>query len=331
VTVVIVTYDGAHLLPACLDALAGQTLDRRDFEVVVVDNGSSDGTAELLAERYPWTRLIRVERNVGFSRGNNVALRSTTTPYAVLLNNDARPAPDFLERILAPFSEPGAERLAAVTSKLLFAGTAADGRPIINSTGNVITKDGSGSDRDFGRIDNGSDAERRVFGFCAAACALRVAAVQQAGGFDDRLFLYYEDTDLSWRLRAAGWDIWYEPTAVAWHLYAATSDPRSSFFTYQLARNRLLVFTRHAPAAIAVWVALRYVLAVPYRALREAPDVRPTAARLRALGAFLTALPRVLADRRRMWRRPQVPRAVVAEFIEPPARPRGHADLASSA
>jgi N-acetylglucosaminyl-diphospho-decaprenol L-rhamnosyltransferase len=317
VTVVIVTYNGAHLLPACLDALAGQTMDRRDFEVVVVDNGSSDGTVEVLAARYPWVRVIESERNLGFAGGNNLALRSTAAPYAVLLNNDARPAPDFLERILVPLDEPDAAQVAAVTGKLLFADHDVDGRSVINSTGNVVARDGGGGDRDFGRVDDGATADQRVFGFSGGACALRVDAVRKVGSFDERLFLYYEDTDLSWRLRALGWEIWYEPTAVAWHLYAATSDHRSPLFTYQLFRNRLLVFTRHAPASVVARVIVRSMLAIPYLAAREAPDLAPTAVRLRALGAYLLRLPSALVERRRIWAGSVVSRAEVARLIEP--------------
>ena len=105
-TVVVVTYDGVHLLPACLDALERQTLDRRAFDVVVVDNGSADGTADAVRQRYPWVRLVEAGANLGFAGGNNLALQEVTARFAVLINNDARPEPDFLERILAPFDKP---------------------------------------------------------------------------------------------------------------------------------------------------------------------------------------------------------------------------------
>ncbi|MGH9118695.1 MAG: glycosyltransferase family 2 protein [Acidimicrobiales bacterium] len=316
-TVVVVTYNGAHLLPACLDALERQTLDRRTFEVVVVDNGSSDGTAEIVRHRYPGVRLIEAGANLGFAAGNNLALRRVTAPFAVLINNDARPAADFLERIVVPFDAPGAGRVAAVTAKVLFAEDGADGRPMINSTGNLIGRDGRGFDRDFGRVDGGPPAERVVFGFYGGASALRMQALRAVGGFDDDLFLYFEDTDLSWRLRSRGWEIWYEPTAVARHLYAASSDPASPFFVYQQARNMLIVFTRHAPAATATWVALRFLIAAPWRALRELPDLRRTHARLMAFGAYLKRLPRVLRERRRIWRDAPVPRRELAGFLEP--------------
>jgi GT2 family glycosyltransferase len=125
-TVIIVNYNGAHLLPACLDGLAGQVLasaDRTDelsFDTVVVDNASSDGSVELLARDYPWVRVMANADNLGFAGGNNVALREVRTPYAVLLNNDAVPEPGWLANLLAVFSAPGNVDVGIVTGKVLF-------------------------------------------------------------------------------------------------------------------------------------------------------------------------------------------------------------------
>ena len=120
VTVVVLNWNGGHLLPDCLDGLAAQDLPEGQVAVWVVDNASSDGSLELLAERYPWVRAIANDRNDGFAGGNNVALREVATPFVALINNDARPEPDWLRRLLEPFSEPGAERLGAVSAKIVF-------------------------------------------------------------------------------------------------------------------------------------------------------------------------------------------------------------------
>ena len=120
-TVVVVNYNGAHLLPPCLDGLRRQDTPPGFFDTVVVDNASVDGSRELLARDYPEVRVIASPVNTGFAGGNNLALREVTTPYAVLLNNDAVPEPDWLRRLLAPFDEPGAERLGVVTGKVVFA------------------------------------------------------------------------------------------------------------------------------------------------------------------------------------------------------------------
>jgi GT2 family glycosyltransferase len=117
-TVVVVNWNGAHLLPDCLEALARQDLPAGTWRTVVVDNASTDDSIALLREGFPDVEVIENPRNDGFAGGNNVALRGVTTPYAVLLNNDARPAPDWLRHLLAPFAEH--PELGAVTSKVLF-------------------------------------------------------------------------------------------------------------------------------------------------------------------------------------------------------------------
>lgn len=109
VTVVVLNYNGAHLLPPCLDALAAQDLPPGQMAVWVVDNASTDGSLELLARDYPWIRVIRSIRNDGFAGGNNLAMRTATTPFVALTNNDARPAPDWRRNHLAPSSTTPAD------------------------------------------------------------------------------------------------------------------------------------------------------------------------------------------------------------------------------
>ena len=120
-TVVVVNYNGAHLLPPCLDGLRRQDLPAGAFETVVVDNASRDGSLELLARDFPEVRVIASPVNTGFAGGNNLALRTVSTPYVVLLNNDAVPEPDWLGNLLAPFEAAGAEQVGVVTGKVVFA------------------------------------------------------------------------------------------------------------------------------------------------------------------------------------------------------------------
>src|SRR5215211_3613980 len=120
VTVVVLNWNGARLLPDCLHALAAQDLPEGQMAVWVVDNSSTDESLELLGTRYPWVRTIAHTSNDGFAGGNNVALREVATPFVALVNNDARPEPAWLRRLLEPFAEPGAERLAAVSAKIVF-------------------------------------------------------------------------------------------------------------------------------------------------------------------------------------------------------------------
>ena len=324
---IVVTWNGAALLPACLDGLRAQRGAAARLRTWVVDNASTDGTADLLAARYRDVRLIRNPINVGFAGGCNRALREVDTPFAVLLNNDAVPEPDWLDRLLTPFTAPGGERLAAVTPKVLFA---ADGR--VNNAGGVVRKDGYAYDRGFGEPAAGRyDTPIDVFAFSGTAAALRSAALRDSGLLAEEFFTYYEDTDLSWRLRLAGWKIRYEPAAVVHHLHAATSDLRSRRFAFYNERNRLLMLTRNAPASTAVRQVVRFLATTLLLALRRllgVPVPRDhqfrTALRMGVLGSYLRLLPHSLHARREIGRRARVRRRAVTAELEPaPPRARG--------
>ena len=305
----VVTWNGAHLLPACLDSLDAQHLRDR-LEVVVVDNASTDGTDALLAAR-PGTAVVRAPRNLGFAGGVELGMRDVAAPYVLLLNNDATLAPDGLDRLLAELTAPGNERVAATTAKVVLRRRDDAGRTLVNSTGNELTPWGAGVDRDWLAVDGTQSPAGEVFGFHGGAALLRTAAVRAVGGIDPWLFLYYEDTDLSWRLRAAGWTVRYVDGAVAEHAHAASSDPTSPVFRYHNTRNSLVVVTRHAPVRMVVRSLARQTAGTLRAAVRDGwtPTTR---ARARGIGAWALRLPRTLHERRAMWRTAVVPRSTVA-------------------
>jgi GT2 family glycosyltransferase len=432
-TVVVVNYNGAHLLPPCLEGLRRQDVPAGTFETVVVDNASADGSLELLARDFPEVRVIASPVNTGFAGGNNLALRTVSTPYVVLLNNDAVPEPGWLRNVLAPFDGPGAERLGVVTGKVVFAprflplrlrtegfdpgphdprelgvrmvavevdgqdvtekvlweklaygpegegagrfrwtrpagtflvpvqdgpgdvagpmkltfrwiaerdkpvtltgegieltatATAAGseavlavdaGTPlvdVVNNAGGIVLVNGYGADRGFQEPDTGQyDRATEVFNACGNGMAMRTAAGRAVGWFDDDFFLYYEDTDLSWRLRADGWSIRYEPTAVLRHLHSASSTEWSPLWVFHVDRNRLLMLTKDASARMAVREVLHYPLtsaSMLVRAGREGlrsrsrPALRPHLLRAKVFGSYLRLLPTMVRRRRQLGRR----------------------------
>ncbi|WNB86324.1 glycosyltransferase [Cellulomonas sp. ATA003] len=339
---VVVTWNGAHLLPACLDSLLGQTVADR-LEVVVVDNASQDGTPELLRSRYPGVRLVTNPVNLGFAGGVVAGTRDVTADAVLLLNNDATLDPDGLERLLATLDAPGNERVGAVTAKILLDGWYRE-RPargtvpagafrrgdvdlvpadpdepgavrVVNSTGNVVTRAGAGVDRDWLAVDGTESTDADVLGFCGGAALLRTSALAQVGGFDPDLFLYYEDTDVSWRMRAAGWTVRYEAGAVARHRHAASSDAASPLFRYYNTRNSLVVAGRHASLAVVATSAARQVAGTALAWLRRSEPRPVRVARVRALLHVARRSPRTLAERRAMWRSAAVGRAEVARYL----------------
>jgi GT2 family glycosyltransferase len=312
ITVIVVNWNGRELLPNCLQALRRQSMPADRYQVLVVDNGSDDGSVELLREREDIT-LVEAGRNLGFGAAVNLGLAESSAPLVVLLNNDATADPSLLQAFDRVLSSPGSEGVAAVTGRVLLA----DGQRV-NSTGNQMSRRGRGSDRDWLAPSSTNRAAGEVFGFCGAVAALRRSALDQVGGFDGDLFLYYEDTDLAWRLRAAGWTVQYEPAAVAHHRHAASSGEGSPQFTFWNERNSLVVFTRHAPARLVLAVHLWRLVGLVVHTIRG-PRSAATSARWRAMGEHLARLPRTLSERRRIWADASVPRAVVARWLEPSA------------
>ena len=343
VRAVVVSWNGAHLLPNCLDSLLSQTV-AADLEVVVVDNASEDGTAAMLSERYPGVIVVRSESNLGFAGGVDLGLAGFTGSFIALLNNDATFEVDAIEQMISVMEEPGNERVGAVTAKILLAGTyrltrglaettapagsfrrdggwlipADHGSPgairVVNSTGNVVTRRGTGTDRDWLRTEGEESRDAEVFGFCGGAALLRKAALDDVGGFDRELFLYYEDTDLSWRLRSGGWTVRYCGQAVARHLHAASSDSASPLFRFYNTRNSLVVFARHAPVAVVLSSFARQLVGCALAGLRRSEPRPVTTARMRGLMAFVRRLPRTLRERAR-WRNAAVSRAEVARLL----------------
>lgn len=328
VSVVVVSWNGAHLLPDCLDSLLAQTVADR-LEVVVLDNASADGTAELLAERYPTVRRVAAPRNLGFAGGVALALDAGLRgDFLALVNNDATLAPDALERLLATLSDPANARVAAATARVHLAprpGTPAGATAVVNSTGNLVTRRGRGLDRDWQRSSADRLGGPDVFGFYGGAALLRLSAVREVGGMDAGLFLYYEDTDLSWRLRAAGWSVRYVDDAVAVHRHAASSVVDSPLFRYYNTRNSLVVFARHAPARVVVGSLLRQTGGGVRAAIAAGPRDAAVRARFRGLAAWWLRLPRTLAERRRIWSGSAVSRREVARYLDRdvPRDPRG--------
>ena len=316
-TVVIVAWNGADLIGPCLDAVSEQVL-ADGFATWVIDNASTDSTAAVVRAHQVGARLIAAGSNLGFAGAAEMAVREATTPFVVVLNQDARPEPGWLAALLAPLTAPDAHRIAAVTSKVIFT---ADGR--INNTGVIVGRDGYGRDRGFGQPDDGRFASAEdVFAFSGTAAALRVVAARDVGSFDPSFFLYYEDTDLSWRLQLGGWRVRYAPDAVVRHVHGASTDVTSKAFAFYNERNRLLMLAKCAPRSLAVKEVLRFTgitVVLPIRRLTRVDIPKGhqfrVATRVRALASFTRMLPGVLAKRRAVARICRRTRAEVAREL----------------
>jgi len=295
VTVIVVTWQARNLLESCLESLRAQTATHR---LLVVDNASLDGTVKLL-KSYPEAHVIALAHNTGFAGGVAAALPHVDTRFVALLNNDAQAEPGWLTAATAYLDAN--EDVAAVSCRMLLPGDPAR----INNAGVVLRPDGYGADRGLGELDGPAfDHPVEVFGASGGAAVYRTLAVKAVGGIEPQFFLYYEDTDLSWRLRLAGWRIDYCPDSVARHRHGASSQPGSPSFAFHTERNRLLTLARCAPGWFVAVATCRFVLttlSLAVRTLRREPlspsAVFSPAVRARALVSAVGLTPRLLGVR----------------------------------
>jgi N-acetylglucosaminyl-diphospho-decaprenol L-rhamnosyltransferase len=264
VSVLVLNWNGARLLPICLEALFQTDYPGDRWEAVLVDNASTDGSEDAALRDFPRLKLWRNPGNWGFARGYNGAIAGAPGPYVALLNIDTRVRPGWLRALVA--AAEADPRIGAATAKLIYPPESPNAGRIQNA-GGLLLPDGSGRDR--GTVfrdgtwkqepDSGQyDRSEEVFFFCGAGALLRKVALEDVGHFDERYFMYYEDLDLSWRLRLRGWQVLYVPESVVEHAHAQSSGEWSPFFTYQVERNRPLMLLKLAPLPLALREVGRY-------------------------------------------------------------------------
>jgi GT2 family glycosyltransferase len=287
VAVVIPNWNGAALLPTCLDALGRQTYG--DFEIVVVDNGSTDDSAAVLA-RYAAVRVLRFGRNRGFGAATNAGIRATASRYVATLNNDAVPAAGWLAALVAAAEADPAVGMCA--SRMVFAA-----RPDrLNSCGIALDRAGIAWDLLGGAPVGADRGLAEPFGACAGAALYRRTMLAAIGLFDERFFAYLEDVDLAWRARRARWRCRYVRGAVVVHQHSATGGEGSVRKRYLLGRNKVWLLAKNYPAA-GWWRWLPLVLAYDLAAVGYALATRRDGAALRGRLAGVARLRWALAAR----------------------------------
>jgi GT2 family glycosyltransferase len=312
VSVIVVNWNGRAHLERCLEALASQTL--ADFEVIVVDNGSTDGSVELLRKSYPRVRVIALPRNVGFAAGNNAGILASSATFIATLNNDTEAHPRWLEQLVEPARRD--PTVGMVASKMLFAH-----QPnTINSAGIALDLAGIAWDRLGGAPDNNDERVEEIFGPCAGAALYRRAMLDEIGLFDEEFFAYLEDVDLAWRARLAGWRCLYAPQAVVSHVHSATGVEGSPFKSYHLGRNKLWTIVKNYPAP-QLFLALPLIVAYDLAATLYGLIARRDLAALKGRIMGTLALPRQWAKRRNVQKMRRVSYSDMVEWMAPLATP----------
>ena len=241
VSAIVVHRDGRELLRACLESLR-PALARvgGGAELIVVDNASSDGSRELVRERFPDVRLLTLDRNAGFAGGVSAGLRAAGGDWILTLNDDATVEPGAVRALLeAAESVP---QVWSVASQMRFAADP----DVINSAGIGVDSLGVAFDRLVGRSSAASEARPvEVFGASAGAALYRRSMLVELSGFDESFHIYLEDVDLAWRARMRGWRSLYAPGALVYHHHSATSGHSSSAKHYYVGRNRVRLLAKN--------------------------------------------------------------------------------------
>jgi hypothetical protein len=249
ISVILVNYNSGAGLERCLTSLLNTNSKNDEVEFILIDNASTDGSAQAIARCFPQVRLIWSDFNLGFGGGNNLGVRYARGDFLAFLNPDTVVEPGWLEALVAALEDD--PRAGMVTSRILML----DQPETVNTCGNDVHLTGLTLCRGMGRPRQGYDCPAEVSAVSGAAFAIRKDLYQALGGFDAELFLYMEDTDLSWRARLAGWRILYVPSSIVYHDYRLTFSPNK---TYYLERNRymMLLKTLHWRTLLALVPAL---------------------------------------------------------------------------
>lgn len=224
----------------CLASLKKQTY--KDYQILIVDNASTDGSVEYVKEHYPEIEVIALKKNYGFSKAVNVGIRRSTTPYVILLNNDTTTDPYYIEEMVRTIEK--SPRIFSVSSKMI----QMYHPELIDSAGDLYTLTGWGVCRGVGRPVSNYTETDEVFSACAGAAIYRRQVFEKIGLFDEKHFAYLEDIDVGYRARIFGYRNLYCPTALVYHVGSGTSGSKYNSFKVRLsARNNIYLNYKNMP------------------------------------------------------------------------------------
>lgn len=308
VAVVVPNWNGKESLEACLDSLRRQS---EKNQIILVDNGSSDGSAEFVQENYPEIVLVRHSKNLGFTGGVNAGIKKAMELDAecvALINNDAVADMDWLKHLVSFLD--GHEDAGIATSKICD-----DKKTHLDSTGDIYTTWGLPYPR--GRGEEFSDKYDKgtwVFGASGGASLYRIKMLEEIGLFDDDFFAYYEDIDISFRAQLAGWKVGYVPEALAYHEIGATSSKMKGFTAYQTMKNLPMVLWKNVPFRLLPVVVPRFYIAYNafYASAAGRGQLWPA---LKGELAFVIKIPKKLWQRRQIQRTRKVSNAYIKSIL----------------
>jgi len=244
VSIIIVNWNGKQHLEECLDSLSKQTL--KAFETILVDNGSSDGSIEFVEKNFPAVKIIKLNKNEGFCRGNNIGLQHARGDFIALLNNDTLVDMHWLEELFKSMTKRSHVGICASCIVNYYS------RAVLDTAGDGFDLCGVGYKIGEGMPITEFQKERYVFGACAGAALYRRSMIDEIGFFDERFFAVGEDLDLSFRAMLAGYKCLYVPQAVVYHKINQTVGRNSDFLLYHSRRNVEYTFFKNMPFPLII-------------------------------------------------------------------------------
>lgn len=298
ISIIVVNYNGKRHLRECFNSLQNQSYPRDRFEVILVDNASTDGSVEYIRKSFPWIRILQLDKNYGFCKPNNEGVKVARGEYVVLLNNDTVVAKEWLSELVKGVLAD--DKVICCASKILYYDT----RDMIQAAGGKITIIGGGFYRGYGDKDSPKYDKFEYTGFgCGAGVLVKRDFFQDIGGFDEDYFASCEEHDLGWKSWLYGYKVLYVPTAVMYHKESATFGTKSSFEptkVYLITRNRLYNIVKNLEAwnvvkALFVDFVFSLYRGIKYMVQGNFTSVKSIA---RAHMDFIRNLKKVLAKRK---------------------------------
>lgn len=252
ISVIIVNWNGEKFIEECLDGLKKQSF--KNFSIIIADNGSDDGSLELIQNNYSEVKTIALHENLGFAAANNIALKTIHTEYVALLNNDAVPHRLWLKSLVEGLDAHPEAGFAG--SKMLYY----DNPGIIDRAGDVFTTSGTALLRGRGKPSDTYNEKEYVFGACAGAALYRTEMLRNIGLFDEDFFLLYEDVDLSFRAQLQGYKCIYVPEAIVYHMSSQSIGYDSPISVYYSHRNLEWVYIQNMPGSLIIKTIFPHII-----------------------------------------------------------------------
>lgn len=307
-SIVTVNWNGQRFLDDCFASLQAQSF--KDFEFIMVDNGSTDDSIPFTKKKYPWVKIIELGANTGFAHASNVGIQAGTSPYVILLNNDTEVDPTWLKelhRAITRYPEIG-----FFACKML---DFAD-RSIIDRVGDAMTWSGRSYQVGENQKDDGQfDEERMVFGACAGAACYKRELFEKVGYLDTDFFMYMEDVDLDFRAQLAGFTCRYLPQARVYHIGSASTSKQSAFSFKHMVRNHLWMIYKNFPS-IKIWTNLHKIIYSELRLLGAARKHKFWKEYVWAIRSAVHGIPAMRKKRKQIQRLRTVSLAYLDTIIE---------------